>query len=39
MKQNAIIWVVGLTVFVALGLVAIVAYDMMNTAIESYFFT
>ena len=38
MKENAIIWVVGLTIFVALGLVALVAYDMMNTAIESYFF-
>jgi len=39
MKDNALTIIVGLTVFVALGLVAIVAYDMMNTAIESYFFT
>ena len=38
MKEDAIIWIIGLTVLVALGLVAIVAYDMMNTAIESYFF-
>ena len=39
MKENAIIWIIGLTVFIALGLVAVVAYDMMNTVIEGYFFS
>ena len=39
MKDNAITWIIVLTLFVALGLGALVAYDMMNTAIESYFFT
>ena len=39
MKENAIVWIIGLTIFVALGLVAVVAYDIMNTAIEDYFFS
>ena len=39
MKDNAIIWIIGLTVFIALGLVAVVAYDIMNTIIEGYFFS
>ena len=38
MKDNAIAWIIILTLFVGLGLVALVAYDMMNTAIEGYFF-
>jgi len=38
MKENAIVWIIGLTVIVALGIAALVAYDMMNTVIEDYFF-
>ncbi len=38
MRENAIMWIVGLTVFVVLGLGALAAYDMMNTVIEDYFF-
>lgn len=39
MKENAIVWIIGLTIFMALGLVAVVAYDIMETIIESYFFS
>lgn len=39
MKDNAIAWIIILTLFVALGLAALVAYDMMNTVIEGYFFS
>jgi len=38
MKENAIMWIIGLTVFVALGLAAVVAYDIMERIIEGYFF-
>ena len=38
MKDNAIAWIIILTVFIALGLAAVVAYDMMNMVIEDYFF-
>ena len=39
MKEDAIIWIIGLTLFVFVGLIALVAYDMMNTVIEGYFFS
>ncbi len=38
MKEDAIIWIIGLIICAALGIVAIVAYDIMNTVIEGYFF-
>ena len=38
MRENAIIWIIGLTVIVALGIAALVAYDIMETVIEGYFF-
>ena len=38
MKENAIIWIIGLTVIVALGIAALVTYDIMETVIEGYFF-
>ena len=39
MKDNAIGWIMLLTAVVALGLAALVAYDMMNTVVEGYFFS
>ncbi len=38
MRENAIIWIIGLTVIVALGIAALVAYDIMERVIEGYFF-
>lgn len=39
MKDNTITWIIVLILFVALGFGTLIAYDMMNTAVESYFFT
>lgn len=39
MKEKAIVWIIGLTIFVAIGIGALVAYDIMETIIDSYFFS
>ncbi len=37
MKEDAIIWIVGLTIFVALGIASIIFYVFMQGVIEGYF--
>jgi|ETNvirnome_2_300_1030623.scaffolds.fasta_scaffold312199_1 hypothetical protein len=37
MRENAIMWIVGLTVFVALGIASIIFYVFMQGVIEGYF--
>ena len=37
MKENAIVWIIGLTILVALGIGAVIAYEAMEIVIESYF--
>ena len=37
MKENAIIWVIGLTILTALGLAGLILYEYMKGIIEAYF--
>ena len=37
MRENAIIWIIGLTIFIALGLAGVIAYEYIKEIIEAYF--
>ena len=38
MKDNAIVWIIGLTVIVSLGIAALGLYMYMDEVIQGYFF-
>ena len=37
MRENAIMWIVGLTILMALGLAGLIFYEYMKEIIEAYF--